>query len=83
MNTNLFDQNYDLGVMSEADMLALSETLNMIEPGNGQDALQSIGTFPFYEYSLIAVLLVLGFITLNQILHKTSLGEFVRVKLML
>ena len=33
MNTNLFDQNYDLGVMSEADMLALSETLNMIEPG--------------------------------------------------
>ena len=66
MNNTLFDYDYDLGVMSEADMLALSETLNMIEPGNGQDAIQSLGSFPFYEYSLIVVLLVLGFQALGN-----------------
>jgi len=79
-----FNQNYDIGTMSEADMLALSETLNMIEPGTGQElAINSIGAFPFYEIGVVAVLCILGFMTLNQILRKTSLGEFVRVKLML
>lgn len=78
------EYNYDLGLMSEADMLALSETLNMIEPGHGEDlAINSIGTFPFYEIGLIAVLCILGFVTLKQIMQKTTFGEFVRVKLML
>lgn len=84
MDNRLFDHNYDLGAMSEQDMFALSETLNMIEPGSGQDlAINSMGTFPLYEIGVIAVLCVLGLITLNQILRKTSLGEFVRIKLML
>jgi len=79
-----FNQNYDLKVMSEQDMLALSETLNLIEPGAGQEtALSSLGTFPFHEMAIIAVLCILGFITVNQIFRKTRLGELVRVKLML
>ena len=78
------EYNYDLGLMNEQDMLALPETLNMIEPGHGENlVINSIGTFSFYEIGLIAVLCILGFVTFKQIIQKTSLGEFVRVKLML
>jgi len=88
MNDYTPNFSQDLGTMSEQDMFALSEVLNMIEPGAGQESnahwldtlIQSI---PFYEVSVIALIALLGAYTLRQVFTKTSFGQLIRLKLTL